>query len=159
LLPIDQTSGMTAERSSPAHSSYATARWVFHRMLGVVYLFAFWSLAQQVRGLIGHDGILPAQEFMEMVARWADVRQIGVDRFRFVPTVCWFSTSDAFLEGLSVGGACLAALMAVGAAPILAAPALWVAYLSLVVVCQEFLSYQWDALLLEAGFLAILLAP
>src|SRR5262249_27678736 len=31
--------------------------------------------------------------------------------------------------------------------------------LSLVVVCQEFLSYQWDALLLEAGFLAILLAP
>jgi hypothetical protein len=109
--------------------------------------------------LIGHDGILPAQEFMETVARWADVRQVGIDRFRFVPTLCWLSTSDAFLEGLSVGGACLAALMAVGAAPILTAPVLWVAYLSLVVVCQEFLSYQWDALLLEAGFLAILLAP
>src|SRR4029453_18007703 len=111
-------------------------------MLGVVYLFAFWSLAQQVHGLVGHDGILPAQEFLDTVGRWADVRQLGIDRFRFVPTLCWFSTSDAFLEGLCVGGACLATLLAAGAAPVLAVPALWVTYLSLVVVCQEFLSYQ-----------------
>ena len=36
---------------------------------------------------------------------------------------------------------------------------LWLAYLSLVVVGQPFLGYQWDVLLLEAGLLGILFAP
>jgi hypothetical protein len=35
----------------------------------------------------------------------------------------------------------------------------WACYLSLVTVGQEFLSYQWDILLLETGFLAIFFAP
>jgi hypothetical protein len=38
-------------------------------------------------------------------------------------------------------------------------PCLWLIYLSLVVVCRQFLAYQWDTLLLETGFLAIFLAP
>jgi hypothetical protein len=33
------------------------AGWVFGRLLGVVYFIAFLSLARQVVGLIGHDGI------------------------------------------------------------------------------------------------------
>ena len=36
---------------------------------------------------------------------------------------------------------------------------LWLAYLSLMVVGQPFLGYQWDTLLLEAGLLAFLFAP
>src|SRR5262249_13181178 len=32
-------------------------------------------------------------------------------------------------------------------------------YLSLCTVCREFLSFQWDILLLESGFLAIFFAP
>ena len=36
---------------------------------------------------------------------------------------------------------------------------LWLFYLSLSVVCEVFLGYQWDALLLETGFLAIFFAP
>ena len=36
---------------------------------------------------------------------------------------------------------------------------LWLFYLSLVVVGQVFLGYQWDSLLLEAGLLAVLLTP
>jgi len=36
---------------------------------------------------------------------------------------------------------------------------LWVLYLSLVNIGQMFMSFQWDALLLEAGFLAFFLAP
>ena len=35
----------------------------------------------------------------------------------------------------------------------------WLFYLSLVTVGQDFLSFQWDILLLETGFLAIFLAP
>jgi hypothetical protein len=37
--------------------------------------------------------------------------------------------------------------------------ALWVLYLSLFVVGQKFLAFQWDLLLLEVGFLAIWLVP
>ncbi len=36
---------------------------------------------------------------------------------------------------------------------------LWLSYLSLTVAGQVFLGYQWDSLLLEAGFLCILVAP
>ncbi len=139
-------------------STYALAGWLFLRLLCLSYLFAFWSLAQQVQGLIGHDGILPAQEYMAAVAAGADSQHVGWDRFRLVPTVFWLSTSDVFLRALCVGGALLSALAVVGAAPAVLLPMLWVAYLSLVVVCRDFLSYQWDALLLETGLLALPLA-
>jgi hypothetical protein len=36
---------------------------------------------------------------------------------------------------------------------------LWACYLSLLQVGQTFLSFQWDILLLEAGFISILVAP
>ena len=45
-------------------ATYALSSWLFLRLLGLVYLCAFWSLASQVRGLVGHDGILPADAFM-----------------------------------------------------------------------------------------------
>jgi hypothetical protein len=38
-------------------------------------------------------------------------------------------------------------------------PLLWLTYLSLSIVCRDFLGFQWDTLLLETGFLAIFLAP
>lgn len=46
-----------------------------------------------------------------------------------------------------------------GLLPALAAPVLWVLYLSVTLAGQVFLGYQWDNLLLDAGFLAIWLAP
>jgi hypothetical protein len=140
-------------------SSYGLASWLFLRLLGLAYLAAFWSLAVQTRGLIGHDGILPARELVAAVRAWADAQGIGLDRFRLLPTLCWFGTSDGFLEGLSIAGSALAGLVVVGVAPAVLLPLLWVGYLSLMVVCGEFLSYQWDTLLLETGLLAIFVAP
>ena len=139
--------------------SYAIANGIFLRMLGVVYLIAFWSLAVQIRGLIGHDGILPAVEYFAAASEWASSQHMGLDRFRLLPTLCWISTSDAFLVALSAGGAVLAVLLMIGLAPVVLLPLLWIDYLSLSVVCGEFLQYQWDALLLETGLLAIFLAP
>jgi hypothetical protein len=129
------------------------------RLLGVVYFMAFWSLSRQVVGLIGHDGILPAHTYMDNVRAWASAEQLGFDRFRLLPTLCWISTGDAFLEALCAGGAALASLLVVGVAPGVVLPLLWLTYLSLSVVGQDFLSFQWDALLLEAGFLAIFIVP
>jgi lipase maturation factor 1 len=133
--------------------------WIFRRLIGATYFVAFWSLGRQVLGLIGERGIVPAQIYMDAVHSWAAAQQIGFDRFRVFPTLCWISTSDAFLTGLCTGGLVLAALLFAGIAPLIVVPLLWLTYLSLSVAAQDFLSYQWDALLLEAGFLTIFIAP
>jgi hypothetical protein len=140
-------------------ASDAIPSWLFRRLLGLVYLFAFWSLASQITGLIGHDGILPAQTYVNEIREWAATQQVGIDRFRLFPTLAWISTSDGFLFGLSVTGVALSALLVLGVAPLAVLPILWLLYLSFTVVGQEFLLYQWDALLLETGFLAIFVAP
>jgi lipase maturation factor 1 len=140
-------------------STYARAAWLFRRLLGLVYLFAFWSLATQVIGLIGHDGILPATDYMNQVREVVARNGIGAERFRLLPTLCWIGASDSFLRGLCAGGVVLALLLIAGVAPALVTPLLWIAYLSLSLVGQDFLSFQWDALLLETGFLAIFVSP
>src|SRR5712671_6663564 len=115
---------------------------------------AFWSLGVQIRGLVGHDGILPADQYM------AGARALtGLSRFWRLPTLAWVSTSDGFLQGLCVSGGALAALLVAGVLPSAVLPLLWLIYLSLSIVCRDFLGFQWDTLLLEAGFLAIVLAP
>ena len=154
----------TSIRPSPTDSrrvtpTYARARWVFLRLLGVVYLEAFWSLGTQIVGLIGHDGILPARLYMESARAFVAAQHIGLDRFHLLPTLCWLSTSDAFLRGLCLGGVALALMLVAGVVPAVVLPLLWIDYLSLSVVGRDFLSYQWDALLLETGFLAIFIAP
>src|SRR5712691_8519802 len=49
----DSTSA-TARAPCAVLSTYALARWWFLRLLGLVYLVAFWSLATQILGL-GHN--------------------------------------------------------------------------------------------------------
>ncbi len=44
---------------------YLVSRWLFLRLLGVVYLIAFAFLALQITGLVGEHGILPAGQFLE----------------------------------------------------------------------------------------------
>ena len=50
-------------------------------------------------------------------------------------------------------------MLIAGFVPILSLIVLFVFYLSLTIAGQTFLSFQWDILLLEAGFLAIFFAP
>jgi lipase maturation factor 1 len=149
---------MAARALAPTRT-YATATWVFLRVLGVVYLIAFWSLGTQVLGLVGERGILPASAYMAAARTWAASEHVGLDRYHLLPTLCWISTSDSFLRALCAAGTALSALLVAGVAPLVALPLLWLDYLSLAVVCRDFLGYQWDALLLETGFLAIGLAP
>src|SRR5205823_5396616 len=78
--------------------TYARARWVFLRLLGLIYLVAFVSLATQILGLVGHDGILPASLYMDS-ARTV-LADYGLDRYRLLPTLTWLGTGDRFLEGL-----------------------------------------------------------
>ena len=127
---------------------------LFLRALGLVYLIAFASLWVQIDGLIGSRGILPIADFL------GQVEQARPDLgFADLPTLCWFQRSDAFLHVQCAAGVAAALALLAGLAPPLASALLWVLYLSLSVAGQVFLGYQWDALLMEAGLLAIFLAP
>jgi lipase maturation factor 1 len=138
----------------PLSPCFAVSRWIFARALGVIFFCAFGSLALQVRGLIGSRGIVPAREFLE-----AAQTQLGATAYWEVPTLCWLSASDGFLVALSVIGVLLSAVLTVGFYPRFCAIFLWLLYLSLTSVASPFLGFQWDALLLETGLLAIFLFP
>jgi hypothetical protein len=132
---------------------YQVSRWVFLRLLGLIYLVAFVSLWVQLDGLIGSSGILPASRLMELARAQLD------GRIYLFPTLLWVGASDAFLHLLTGAGAVLSLLLVAGIAPVVVLAALWALYLSLSLGGQVFFSFQWDTLLLEAGFLAIWIAP
>jgi predicted DCC family thiol-disulfide oxidoreductase YuxK len=139
--------------------NYFLLRWIFLRALGAIYFFAFASLWTQIVGLIGHNGILPADQFMSAIKQQCAAQQIGLERFHLLPTLDWFNASDAFLNFQCAAGVVLAILLIFGIAPVPCLALLWIFYLSLTIVGRNFLGYQWDNLLLETGFLAIFFAP
>ena len=138
----------------PANPTYVVTRRLFLRLLGAVYFVAFASLAVQISGLAGERGIMPAGRFLEWVHSI-----YGVASYLQVPTIFWLGASSAALRLAAWGGAVLAILLVLGIAPRLLLLLLWTLYLSLTVAGQDFLSFQWDALLLETGLLAMLWAP
>ena len=50
-------------------STSVIARWLFLRALAVIYFSAFFSLLFQIRGLIGPQGLLPAQRYSSKCKR------------------------------------------------------------------------------------------
>jgi predicted DCC family thiol-disulfide oxidoreductase YuxK len=137
---------------------YLLTRWIFLRALGLVYLVAFVSLWTQINGLIGHNGILPTDQFMSAAQEQCDMQGIGLERYYLLPTLCWFDSSDGFLNFQCAAGSALAVLLILGIAPAPCLALLWLFYLSLATVGRDFLGFQWDNLLLETGFLSIFLA-
>jgi len=122
----------------------------FLRVLASIYFIAFCSLGVQALGLIGSRGILPFGDFLDAVKQ-----SFGGSGYWREPTLLWLGRSDAALQATWIAGAIAALIAAVGVwqrAALAISLALW---LSLCVVGQEFLSFQWDVLLLEAGFLAV----
>ena len=134
--------------------TYFWARRWFLRMLGLIYLIAFVSLWVQVDGLVGSNGMSPVSRFLPVVRQ-----QLGPDAYFLLPTLCWFDSSNAFLNFLCGGGVVLSLLLIFGIAPALLLAVLFVFYLSLTIAGQVFLNFQWDVLLLETGFLSIFFAP
>ncbi len=134
--------------------THVLTRRLFLAALGVVYLIAFVTIWMQIDGLIGSNGILPIHSYLQQIAQ-----NIGPERYRLLPTLCWLNSSDRFLHLLCCGGCVLSVLLIAGVFPVVVLILLWVCYLSLVVAGQDFLAFQWDCLLLETGFLAIFIAP
>ncbi|HVU06031.1 MAG TPA: lipase maturation factor family protein [Polyangiaceae bacterium] len=124
---------------------------LFHTLLALLFAVAWVSLASQVRVLIGSRGLLPLGEFAGSLP--PDIS------FADVPSFLRHGASDELLFLGCVAGTALAVLGSVGVAPRLLMAAGTLLYLSYVVVCRNFLSFQWDNLLLECGALSLLLSP
>jgi predicted DCC family thiol-disulfide oxidoreductase YuxK len=137
---------------APPH--YSVSAGIFLRALAVIYFIAFASLWWQLGGLIGPDGILPAQPYLDAAGQ-----QLGASRWWQMPTLCWFFGAGKFLHVLCLGGLALSLAVFLRLAQPVCLLLLWLFYLSLCGVGQIFLGYQWDALLLETGLLAVFLAP
>jgi predicted DCC family thiol-disulfide oxidoreductase YuxK len=140
--------------ASVERPSYLLTRWLYLRLLGVVFFIAFVSFGIQAKGLVGPEGIQPAEHTLESVAQ-----SLGPERYLKFPTLSWVSPGDAGVELLWVGGAALSVLLMVDAAPGPVLVLLWAFYLSLANLAGVFLEFQWDILLLETAFLSIFFAP
>jgi hypothetical protein len=108
---------------------YSVAAWLFARFLPAIYLVAFASLAMQAGGLMGAHGIVPAAALHPVWVCWAGAG---------LAAAAIFLPAHGVLQRVAFG-------------------ALYVLYLVLIFTAPTFLSYQWDYLLIEAGFLAIFL--
>jgi len=130
----DITEGLATRNG---HPTYALSRWLFLRLLGVVYFVAFVSLALQITGLVGEHGVLPASGFLQRAHA-----AYGSAAYRLFPTLCWLGASDGMLHALAWAGAALALLLVAGIAQAPVLLLLWLCYLSLAVVGQTFLWFQ-----------------
>lgn len=154
--------------------TYLLSRWLFLRLLGLVYLAAFWSLYVQISGLAGTRGILPVGarlNLVEVVYQRQHGALLGMLRaWLEFPTLQWFvpaalrGAADSGVTDLVLHATCWlgmlgSVLVVAGVVPIAALAVCWGCYLSLYTAGGLFLSYQWDALLLETGLLAMLYAP
>ena len=141
---------------------YRWVAWLFLRLLGLIYLAAFASFAVQIEALAGSQGIYPIAQQLE----WAAARYGGL-RFLAYPSVFWLLSTDWALVVTAWAGCVLALLLSLwpwigraggrGWAERTLLILLYLLYLGLFYAGQYFTSFQWDYLLLEAGFLAILL--
>ena len=141
---------------------------------------AFTSLFVQLPGLFGSDGLIPITVVQDQVKQQTKV----TDRFtliQLVPSILWYSkeinsyiiyifsglshmtAEDNVLHLMIFTGSVLSFLMAIEASNKLLNSftflILWVFYTSIFSMSSVFLGYQWDALLLEAGFITIFFAP
>src|SRR6266849_2435281 len=74
-------------------------RWIFLRILGLIYYSAFFALTFQIRGLIGPHGILPAGEYLQALAE-----RFGHAAYWYAPTLLWLSSGSDMVTWISWAG-------------------------------------------------------
>jgi len=130
-------------------------RWIFLRALGIIFFSAFYSLLFQAKGLIGPNGILPANVYINAVGHSVH----GLARLRFVPSVFWASSTNHALVAVCWIGMVAAILLLLNFWPRGMTVICFVCFLSFIATLQDFASYQSDGMLLAAGFLCLFFAP
>ncbi len=129
--------------------------WLFLRALGAIYFSAFFSLVFQIRGLIGPQGILPSNHYLQALEQALGHWQ----RLWYTPTLLWISAGPGMLTALCSVGMLVSLLLVLNVWPRGMLVICFVCFLSFVSAAQDFSGYQSDGMLLEAGFIAIFFAP
>lgn len=124
--------------------NYTIAAHLLPRLLGLIYLFAFFPFFFQIQGLIGSEGILPVSHYLDQLKTY-----MGKESYFRIPTIFWINSSDKALMGVVIIGNLLAILLIMGAPPFLLLPLLYILYLSVINVGQDFLSFGWELFLME----------
>ncbi|XP_040580408.1 LOW QUALITY PROTEIN: lipase maturation factor 2 [Lepeophtheirus salmonis] len=133
-------------------------RSLFLRLVASCYAMAFTSLYIQIPGLYGKNGVSPVHKnndgrsdsfWDRPTLVWLVVDLLGISHEHSLDLMCIVGTLiscvSIFVRGF-LGGKMGFLLN-------------WILYLSLYQVGGRFLWFQWDILLLEVGFLCILVAP
>src|SRR5258708_29035616 len=147
---------MSLRPRSSAPCSYWLTRFIILRLLGFVYFIAFLAAANQIVPLVGEDGLLPAQLFLQRLEAHFGSR---LDVFFQLPGIFWFHLSDRFLVVSAWAGMGLSLVVVMGYANAILMAALWALYMSFVHVGQDWYGYGWEIQLFQTGFLAIFLCP
>jgi hypothetical protein len=118
----------------PGHSGPAVAT-AFQRLLALIFLCAWLSLAWQVRLLIGERGLMPLWSFLDGAGPlpW----YVYPSLLRWQPVV----TDPVLLGGTLLGGA-LSLVALAGLRPRLCFALATFLYLGYAVACRTFLSFQ-----------------
>jgi hypothetical protein len=133
--------------------SYQLTSWLFLKALALIYLAAFASLAVQIAGLAGPEGILPLNQLLDEA-----FEESGRTAWIWYPAIFWWiEPTDTALQLTAWLGVVFSILLLLGRWQRFTLIGLFILYLSLFHAGQYFTNFQWDTLLLEAGFLAIFL--
>lgn len=129
-------------------------RWLFTRLLALIYAIAFLNALLEFPALLGERGLLPVP------------RVLAQSDWRSRPTLFHFGYSDARLRAVAGTGLAVSVALVFGLpqrGPALVGAAAWLTafalYLSIVNVGQIFYGFGWESILLEAGFFAAWLGP
>eukprot|EP01035_Chromulina_nebulosa_P000130 gene130-189_t len=148
---------------------------LFYTTLGFSYFCAFVSVYVQYPGLLSSNGLLPADTFIDRLKSYQQQKSSAnlfasnkgdfflniINQYYKTPTIAALYSEiglpvDVICEFLLLFGILSAFLCSSGYYSNWLYLSMWVSYLSIYLAGMEtFLSFQWDILLLEVGFLAI----
>jgi predicted DCC family thiol-disulfide oxidoreductase YuxK len=140
-----------------ARSTYRFSGMLFLRLLGLVFLVAFVSFWGQSGGLVGDHGIIPLKMYFDSISAAPGLSNF--EKFLDAPSLLWLAPSSAGLNAIMVAGVACSLLLMMGLLPGWALLGCVITYGSLRGGVPVFLNFQWDILLVETGFVALLMVP
>jgi hypothetical protein len=151
-----QVFSMDATAIPRPRETYWLTRFIILRWLGFIYVIAFLVAVNQLVPLVGAHGLTPAPLFLKAAARYYGSNWHG---FLALPSLFWIDCSDTALRVIPWIGLILSCAVAAGFANSIMMIVLWIFYMSIVHVGQDWYGFGWETQLLETGFLAIFLCP
>jgi len=137
--------------------NYQVCYWLFGRCLGLVTFTAFLSYWYQADALIGEQGLSPWTKDLSNIEQWCS-QNPDLNKWHIRPTLLWFEQLENH-HLLFAFGSCSSLLLAIGFIPTVSALISYLCYLSLTVVGEPFLNFQWDILLCETLLLSLPFLP